>query len=105
MCDCLNPSDPPQTDLNSVTRVYNQNECRGITIDLLQMYLRPIECYIKYGLYENIQSTQLELQNAQTYLENYIAAKQADPETCEYREQLPIVQTIVNRIISAGICL
>lgn len=85
--------------------VYDHNQCGGITADLLRMYLRPIQCYLTHQLWARIGSNQSELESARLYLETYIAAKDADPNTCEYREQLPIVQALVSRMHQENICL
>ncbi len=89
----------------SNTKRIDGNTCAGITVDLLQMMLRPIQCYLDNKLWDQISSTKAELEEYKNYLELYIAAKIADPETCEYREQLPPVQVYFNKILVKGMCL
>lgn len=102
MCGC----EQTRRELSELSSApLDHNKCGGITLDLLQRYLRPVQCYLQYSLWQKIGLSEEELKNIQSYLELYIAAKRADPETCQYKEQLPATQNIVNRIISHGICL
>lgn len=95
----------PQIDLTRPNLVYNHNLCSDITVDLLMQYQRPIQCYITNNLGSQTGISDMELQNANTVLSNYIIAKAADPNTCEFKEQLPIIQALVTKIIIKGMCL
>lgn len=79
--------------------------CGAISIDLLNMYLRPITCYLQYRLWTSIGSTEMELVNAKIYLLGFIDQKKADPENCEGMESLAIIRVIVDKIIKKGVCL
>lgn len=79
--------------------------CTSIGIDLLKVYQRPIDCYLKYKLWETIESTELELQNATEYLQGLIDQKTADPNDCRGIEILWLVRVLVDRIIKRGVCL
>jgi hypothetical protein len=103
MCDCDKNNN--SSNVNSTTVIYNHNECIGITVDLLEMYLRPVQCCLNNSIFEIVNSTQAELESTKTYLESYITAKRLDPQTCEFKDQLPPAQSLVNRIIIAGICI
>jgi hypothetical protein len=79
--------------------------CEAITVDLLELYKRKIDCYLLYKLWVNIQSTKEELEGAQTYLQNFIDQKVADPSDCTGVESLYIVRALVDKIIRVGACL
>ena len=102
-CGCGGNSGP--YDVQHDVVVYDHNQCKGITKDLLEMFLKPINCYLEHQLWDLIGSSQVELQSAKEYLELYIAAKTEDPDTCAYRESLPIVQNLVSRIHVQNRCL
>lgn len=102
-CNCYSQSQSNSNGRNY--SVVDNSECAGITLDLLEMFLRPVQCYLRNGFGSNIGVTASQLQNTQHYLELYISAKRADPETCQYKEELPQVQSLINKIISAGICI
>lgn len=79
--------------------------CGSISIDLLNMYKRPIDCYIKYGLAYQIQSTPEELESASLFLQGFMDQKAVNQEDCTGIEMLPIIRSLVNRIVKKGVCL
>jgi hypothetical protein len=79
--------------------------CSSITVDLLELYKRPIDCYLTYHLWNEIGSSELELQNAAAFLQKFINMKTADEEDCSEIASLSIVRSIVDKIIKKGICL
>lgn len=86
-------------------KVYSNTPCGAITVDMLIMYRRPIECYLQYGLWGKIGSTEEELTLAVEYLTNFINQKNIDDENCEGLDKLPIIRLIIDKIFKAGICL
>ena len=83
----------------------NLDVCGDITIDLLQQYRRPIQCYIDHDLSSSIDASKTDLLEALAMLDTYIAAKRIDPNTCDHKEVLPAIQHIVSKIIIKGQCL
>lgn len=79
--------------------------CEAITVDLLTLYKNKIDCYLTYKLWNNIQSTQAELENASMYLQAFISQKMADPTNCAGIDDLWIVRQIVDKIVILGACL
>lgn len=82
----------------------NHANCADVTIGLLTVYLSLLECVQTFSLYLIIQETETTVADAKTLLYSWIALKQADPASCEYREKLPIVQAIVNKVVKYGRC-
>lgn len=83
--------------------VLSHGQCEGVTIDLLSMYLRMFECIKKTNRQDKIQATKNEILNFEGKLKMWIAAKEVEPKTCEYMENLPLIQSMVNRIVSKGL--
>lgn len=85
--------------------VLPNTQCSAITVDMLLMFKKPIDCYVKHGLWGEVGSSEEEMNSAVSYLEGFIAQKQLDEENCEGLESLAIIRSIVDKIIKKGICL
>lgn len=85
-------------------QVLSHGDCAGVTIDLLNMYKRLIDCAVTHSLYTQIDVSQADINNAKLLLTAWITAKELDPASCEHQTQLPIVQFIINKIVAYGQC-
>lgn len=85
--------------------VSEETPCEAITVDLLRLYKDKIDCYLKYKLWGNINSSQIELENAVMYLSGFISQKELDSSNCSGIENLWIVRQIVDKIVKFGACL
>jgi hypothetical protein len=85
--------------------VAENTPCDMITVDLLNMYKNPIDCYVQYKLWANIGSSEAELLAAQSALNTLIAQKEADENNCEGIAALVMIRVIVDKIIKKGACL
>jgi hypothetical protein len=102
MCNCDNNAlltDEQKYAINAV------DPCSFISIEVLEMYRRPMECYLQYGLQNSIGYTQEQIEDFVAYLNQLIAIKQLDPNACGDFEQLPAVRAALNVILNKGICL
>lgn len=79
--------------------------CQAITVDMLGIYKKNIDCYVQHKLWTNITSTEAEMTSAQTYLQGMITQKMADPNDCTNIESLYLVRLLVHKIILGGVCL
>lgn len=79
--------------------------CASITVDLLQVYKRGIDCYLQYRIWDKIGSNEAELLGAQEYLQDFINQKITDPNDCTGIEFLYLVRVLVDKIIKVGACL
>lgn len=79
-------------------------DCEGVTIDLLTMFLNLIQCVRIHKIYNQVNVTNSEIQAFEESLIDWIAKKQVDPATCEHHEKLPLLQSIINRIVTFGQC-
>jgi len=79
-------------------------DCAGVTIDLLNIFLRLINCVESNNLYTQVNLSIAEVTNGKTLLTAWIAAKELNPASCDHQEKLPLVQAIVNRIVAFGQC-
>lgn len=100
-CPGSDPNITPQEQFGVVIGT----PCTAITVDLLQIFKKMIDCYIQYGLWGKIGSSEEELTNARDYLQNFITQKIADPNDCTGVEMLYIVRQIADKIIKKGACL
>lgn len=82
----------------------SHSECEGVTIDLLNMWLRLITCVETHNLYTSVSITQNEVQSGKTLLATWIAAKEIDPASCEHQEKMPLIQALINKIVAFGQC-
>lgn len=79
-------------------------DCEGITIDLLNMFLKLIRCVKIHNVYSQIDVTISEVASFDNVLVDWIEKKKIDPATCEHLEMLPLLQTVINRIVTFGQC-
>lgn len=79
--------------------------CDSISIELLQMYKNPIDCYLKNRLWSQIGSTSEEMQAASDYLAVLIQQKIADPQNCEGVQNLLNIRKMMHLILNKGLCL
>lgn len=100
MCDCEN-------NVTDEVRfaVMEGTPCDKISVDLLVTYKKPIDCYLKYKLWDNIKSSKAELESAQSQLADMVSRKQADPMDCTGLESLYLIRIIVEKIIQKGMCI
>lgn len=85
-------------------QVLSHGTCEGITIDLLNMYKRLVDCVISHSLYTQVSVSQAEINQAKALLITWISAKEIDPASCEHQEKLPLLQLIINKIVAFGQC-
>lgn len=85
--------------------VLEDTPCGSISIDLLTMFKRPIDCYLEHNLADKIGSNVNELQSASAFLLTFINQKKADPNDCTGISMLPIIRELVDKIIKKGLCL
>ena len=85
--------------------VVQDTPCTAITVDMLSIYKKNVDCYVMHKLWNNIGSTEAEMQAAQTYLQTMISQKIADPNDCTNIESLYLVRLLVHKIILGGVCL
>lgn len=105
MCDCGDSTMTGDVMYEGNTVIArNVSTCSGITVDLLEMWKRKLDCLIQSGQFEDAETTQEIANNTQLILNNYIQAKLLDPTTCEYFEYVPLLQSLIARIVIAGIC-
>ena len=95
------PSDPSA----KLTTTPGTSVCSQISVDLLRMYKRPIDCYITHSLYSQIGSTREELEKASAFLNDFIDQKLIDDENCTGIDSLAIVRTLIDKIVKKGMCL
>lgn len=96
---------PPGTGvMASGQMIISHGDCEGITTDLLNMFLRLIQCVRNHNIYSLVDVTRIEVDAFESTLIDWIAKKQVDPATCEYQEKLPLLQAIINRIVTFGQC-
>jgi hypothetical protein len=103
MCNC----DGIQPNLTD-EEIYGQiagTPCSAITVDLLKVYQKPVNCYLNYKLWGNVGSSEGELQNVASLLEVMIGQKIADPNDCTGMESLVEIRSLVDRIVKKGVCL
>lgn len=79
--------------------------CEQLPVDVLEIWKRKIDCVIDTNQIASITGNPVEVTNAQTVINEWIAAKHEDPATCAYYEYLPLMQDIVNKCIIKGICI
>lgn len=87
------------------TETLDHNYCSGITVDLLRMYQRPIQCCLNNKLWNVIGYAIETLQQYNNLLETIIAAKIADPNSCEGLDQLEPIQELSNIFIKKRLCI
>lgn len=95
---------PLVTGNNGVTQILSHADCEGITIDLLNMFLKIAVCTITNNTFLQAGSNEAEVNSTITLLNSWIAAKQADPATCQYQEKLPLIQAVINKLVAFGQC-
>jgi len=100
MCGCEN-------DLTDEQRfgVPEDQPCSAITIGLLEMYKAPIDCYLRYELWPQINLTREEMQAASDYLATFIEQKRVDDNNCEGVANLVNIRMMMTLILNKGICL
>lgn len=101
MCNCQNL---PLTEEEQYG-VYQDAPCSAITVDLLQMYKNPIDCYINYKLWGVIDMNEAQLYNMSSILQVLIEQKISDPNNCTGIEQLAHIRATVDKIVKRGVCL
>lgn len=79
--------------------------CSAITVDLLNVYKSRIECYLKYGLWFNISSSEEEMNAANAHIDQMVERKLIDPNDCTGIESIVLIRMLVDRIIKLGACL
>lgn len=104
MSCCGNNNEPPVTGYSGGTLVLNHSNCEGITIDLLNMWLRIITCTRDNNSLDKASVTLSEAESAIALLNTWIEAKQQDPGSCEHQEKLPVIQVIINKTVAYGQC-
>jgi len=85
-------------------KVQSLGSCEGVTIDLLNMFLRLFICVKTNNLYDLVKISQTEVSNGENILNLWIKAKELDPSTCDYQDKLFLIQELVNRIVAFGRC-
>lgn len=103
MCNC----DGIQPNLTD-EEIYGQvagTPCSAITVDLLQVYRKPIQCYLNHKLWVNVGSSEGELQNVTALLDIMISQKIGNPNDCTGMESLVTIRSLVDRIVRKGVCL
>ena len=86
------------------TQTLNHSGCDGITLGLLSMWQGLIVCVRRNNLYSQTQTSNAEIKAFEDILSSWITTKQADAASCAYQEHLPLLQTIINRIVLFGQC-
>lgn len=81
------------------------NVCTGVTIDLLQQWLSKLNRVIDLSAWDNIPIPKQEILDMINLVEQYISAKQLDPNTCDFYDQLPSIQTVIVSIIKANLSI
>lgn len=72
---------------------------------MLKVFKKPIDCYLKYGIFESIGESRDTVAAAADYLQGFIHQKVANPADCTGIERLPEVRALVDKIMTKGICL
>lgn len=85
--------------------VYANTPCTAITVDLLQMYKNPIDCYINYKLWGVIDMNESQLSTLSGQLQVLINQKISDPNNCDGIEHLAHIRSTVDKIVKRGVCL
>lgn len=107
MCDCDKSYHPNSRILQSGTSavtVVNHSTCSGILISLLRSWKTLVSCTLENNLTAYMGLNKTEVENANSILDQWIIAKTNDPDTCEFRDKLPVIQIIVTQIVSKGKC-
>jgi hypothetical protein len=86
------------------SQVLSHADCEGVTIDLLNMWLRLIICVETNSLYTSVSITPDEVNSAKSLLATWIAAKEIDPASCDHQEKMPLIQALINKIVAFGQC-
>jgi len=103
MCNC-DGIQPQMTD-DEIYGVGTGTPCSAITVDLLKVYKKPVDCYLNFKLWGNVGSSEGELQNISSLLDIMIGQKIGNPNDCTGMESLVIIRSIVDRIVKKGVCL
>lgn len=85
--------------------VYTSTPCTAITVDLLQVYKRGIDCYLRNKLWSRINSNEQEMLSAESYLQDFIDRKIADPNDCTGIESLYLIRVLFDKIVKIGVCI
>lgn len=88
----------------ALTPALSHANCEDITIGLLTTFLTLVKCVQEHSLYEIIGEDQGNIISTKELLENWIALKAVDPTSCKYQTKLPLVQSVINKIVKFGRC-
>ena len=75
-----------------------------VSISLLEMFLRPVQCLLKNKVFDETLSEN-DLVEMAAYYQAYIAEKIADPDTQLYYDQWSEMQAKMDYIYKRNICL
>ena len=103
-CGC-NKNNVINQGIQSHVQVIDHNTCAGVTVELLEMYKRPLVCCSINNLWAAINLTSEQLIEYINYLETAIQLKADNPETCEGLERLSEIQTLSNLLIKKRLCI
>jgi len=79
------------------------NPCEAVTVEILQMIKKPLDCYIENGFFDRGIS-EVELRTAQSNVIAWIESKVIDPASCEHQEKLAGLQELMQKIYQNGYC-
>jgi hypothetical protein len=85
VCEC-GSSEITVTITGDTLVARSTSSCAGITVDLINMW------------------TEVQVSNTLAILANFKEAKEADPNTCDYFEYVPLIQQLIVRIVEEGLC-
>jgi hypothetical protein len=103
MCNC-DGIQPNMTD-DEIYGAVTGTPCSAITVDLLKVYKKPVDCYLNFKLWGNVGSSEAELHNISSLLDIMIGQKIGNPNDCTGMESLVLIRSVVDKIVKKGVCL
>lgn len=102
MCDCSGNDGPAVQHYNGPS--VNTSLAESVTIDILQMYRIPISCVNQHLLYEKIDSTAEEVNDALSRTDAMISSKLINSSYLVDIDDFNFVKTVAFKAISKNIC-
>jgi hypothetical protein len=96
MSNCGCPNDAPV--------LVDETPWLRVSADLLRMFQRPILCRLRYQVFDDVLTFE-KLSEMSVLLDEYIAAKTADPNTELYFDRFAEIQQLIDNIYQKGTCL
>jgi hypothetical protein len=101
VCEC-GSSEITVTITGDTLVARSTSSCAGITVDLINMWTEVVTCAV--GKHSLLGIPEVQVSNTLAILANFKEAKEADPNTCDYFEYVPLIQQLIVRIVEEGLC-